>query len=144
MNINDMIPWERRQILEWIRLCRSIGPIKKPAPFRVLIDDVVHMSCACGKTVKVAEMPRRNSGVVTYVDNLCPGCTSHGKGLATVICAKCRQVAMRMGPFRDKYGFKVAAGDVLHIDGCKLCTPGVEKSDIIEMLIFHRERGIRG
>lgn len=131
-------------------------PYKNPRPETRIIDDKVTMLCACDKAVNVMTMPQRNSGVVTYVDNVCPGCEDQAKGLCPVVCCRCRRVAGRLQPMTDKWGFKVEAGRSYHLEKCPVCSPAdfqisqsptagdvAAKTPIIEMHLFHASLGLK-
>ena len=47
-----------------------------------IVDDKITMKCACDKVVRILEMPRCHSGIIPFVDNICPGCEDQAKGLA--------------------------------------------------------------
>lgn len=131
-------------------------PYRNPNPTTRIIDDKVTMLCACNKVVNVMEMPRRHSGVVQYVDNVCVGCEDRAKGLCPVVCCRCHRVAGRMPPTKDKWGFKVEAGRTYHIEKCPICSPDECKvaatpeggkvaavTPIIEMQLFHASVGVK-
>lgn len=134
---------------DWLR---DMGPVQEPHrlkdPMTRIVDDSTTMKCACDKVVDVMGMPRRNSGVVQFVDNVCAGCEEQAKGLSPVICTTCHRVCGRLKPFKDKHGFEVEAGRAYHTLECPLCQPGKfragqVKSPIIEMLLYHRKVGVK-
>ncbi len=149
-----MDPAERK-LLEAADFLKSLGPqpehLRAPDPKTRIVDGKIRMLCACEKVVNVLEMPRKHSGVVPYIDNVCPGCPERAKGLATVVCVSCHKVAGRMPPFTDKHGFRVEAGRVYHIQRCPGCHPGdfrpgqtgeIARTPVIEMLLHHKARGV--
>ena len=131
---------------------KDLGPVspehRPPPPETRIVDDSTRMKCACDKVVNVLDMPRRHSGVVQFVDNVCAGCEDQAKGLSPVVCSSCHRVCGRLKPCRDKYGFEVEAGRVYHTVDCPVCQPGKfregqSKYPIVEMLLFHRKMGVK-
>jgi hypothetical protein len=131
---------------------KGLGPVasqhKLKDPMTHIVDDKVTMKCACDKIVKTLEMPQRHSGVVPYIDNICPGCEDQAKGLSPVVCATCHRVCGRLPPSKDQFGFKVEAGKHYHALECPICQPGKflagqVKSPIIEMLLFQQRMGVK-
>ena len=137
----------------------ALGPVpeahKNPDPTTRIIDDKTTTRCACDKVVETITMPRRHSGVIPYLDNVCHGCEDRAKGLAPVVCVRCHRVAGRMPPAKDKYGFEIQAGRTYHIEKCPICSPAdfalegqvepgevAAKTPIIEMNLFHRQMGV--
>jgi len=145
------------EFFKLVKLLRSMGPVDKkyrnPDPKTKIVDDSVYTKCACDKRVATLSLPRSHSGVVSYIDNICKGCEHLTKGLATIVCVSCHKVAGRLKPFTDKHGFKVVAGEVYHIQVCPVCRPGIRyctddgaqvaTTPIIEMLLWHRQRGVK-
>lgn len=138
-----------------IDLLQGMGEVTNPAyklpnfeNLTEIVDGELTMRCACDYKVKTLDMPRRHSGVVPYIDNLCDGCEKEAKGLAIVVCATCHRVCGRLKPLKDQWGFKVEAGKHYHTKECPACQPakfkaGQVKSPIIEMLLFHRRAGVK-
>lgn len=145
------------ELARLMRILRDMGPVaqryRNPDPQSRIIDDKTWTLCACNKRVEVTSLPARYSGVVKYVDNICRGCEDRGKGLASVVCVRCHRVAGRMPPSKDKYGFKIEAGKVYHVQECPVCKPSIRYSTksgqqvattpIIEMLLWHRKMGVK-
>lgn len=145
-------------IMQLIEDLRRMGPVKPQYRNQdrktQIIDDKIRTKCACDKVVDVISLPRMHSGVVPYIDNVCRGCESHRKGLATIICVQCHRVAMRMPPMTDKWGFKIEAGKTYHLQFCPICEPSVLNASakygaevaatpIVEMLLWHRKMGVK-
>lgn len=141
-----------------MKVLRSYGPVeakyKNPDPKTQIIDDKVFTKCACDRRVATLQLPRRHSGVIPYIDNVCKGCESaHSRGLATVVCVGCHRVARRLKPFTDKHGFRVEANEVYHIQVCPVCRPGIRycvddgcevaKTPIVEMQLWHKQKGVK-
>lgn len=131
---------------------RKLGPVaepyRNPEPETRIVDGVSTMKCACDKVVETITMKARHSGVCPFIDNICHGCEGHAKGLAVIICATCHRVCGRLPPATDPYGFKIEPERIYHVQECALCQPGkfkagMNKSPIIEMVLFHRKMGVK-
>lgn len=135
----------RMDFREELELIANLRPVKPPGdPMLLVVDDKKTTKCACDQAVRVIDLPIKSSGVVDYVDNVCPGCESRhcSKHLATVVCARCRKVVGRIPSSTDKHGFKVLGGAHYHLDVCPMCDPKVQKSVLIEMKLFHMAHGV--
>lgn len=153
MNSSKIISNGEDHLLKTADFLKSLGPVSEkyraPDPHTRIVDDKTTMKCACDKVVRVMDMAQRHSGVVRYVDNICPGCEEQAKGLATVICVRCHRVAGRLPPQRDKYGFKIEPGKVYHLEKCPICSPHdfagqqYPQTPIIEMILYHRKVGVK-
>ena len=91
---------------------KSEGPTihKLPDPKTAIVDGDTRMYCACDKPVNTMNMPRRHTGIVPFIDNVCEGCDVDAKGLSPVICATCHRVCGRPRPEKDQFGFEIEAG----------------------------------
>ena len=123
-----------------------INVVKKlpPPPVKFSIgEDITKTRCACGKVKPTAQMQVFNTGVVHAVDNICRGCEHLDKGLARIVCVRCRVVVARVSPHKDPIGFRFDAGRTYHTESCPVCDPSVENNRtlIIEQFLYHRERG---
>ena len=107
-------------------------------------DILTHGKCACQKLKSLSEFKVANSGVVTYTDNVCEGCEQAIRGLAVVICTKCKEVIARVEPFKDATGFVFSAGRAYHTAACPNCSPGLTFSPIIEKVLHDRRIGRTG
>lgn len=124
-----------------VRYCEETNRPLRPPPRPYTFDNPELVKCGCGKFRPIETMAIRDSGVLKYVDNVCPDCAGQDKGMARIICAGCRTVVARMAPHKDKNGFKVEAGKCYHVDQCPGCNPKLEKSMIIEKVIYARKLG---
>lgn len=117
-----------------------------PPPKAMFKDEINYTWCACNKRVPITMLGVLNSGVISYVNNVCPGCPSQKPKdiakLATLVCVTCKRVVARMEPLVDKTGFAFKANSIYHIDGCPVCRPGLPQSPIIEKLLHDRALGI--
>lgn len=71
-------------------------------------------------------------------DQLCPVCAEEYRNTARVICKTCRVTVMRVEPGRLDNGFQVYPGQVLHLDACNVCKPGIKVSRILEIAEWER------
>lgn len=102
---------------------------------------LTHGLCACQKIKPLSEFKVANSGVVTFTDNICKGCEHLAKGLASVVCTKCKEVVARVEPHKDRTGFAFTSDRVYHTGACPNCAPGLTFSPIIEKVIHDRRLG---
>lgn len=103
-------------------------------------DNAGLIKCACGKWQKAVEMPIRFTGVLNIVDNVCPQCAGQDKGMARIVCARCKQVVARMKPHRDQHGFTYREGVYYHVEECPGCVPETRQSMIVEKILFLRDK----
>lgn len=132
---------DRNQLTELMGVLKHLPP--PPVKFSVG-EDVSKMRCACGHVKNIAEMQVFNTGVVNAIDNICRGCREHpDKGLARIVCVRCRIVVARVSPHTDPIGFRFDAGRTYHTESCPVCDPSVieKRTLIIEQFLYHRERG---
>lgn len=152
-------------VREWVRLLQGpLPPEFAPRPAEELMqlpagrkplppplakgDNIVTMVCACGNLKKKADMPFRTGPVVGYTEHVCPGCTRDFKGLAIMVCAKCRVAVGRVQSCTDKRtGFSMRADHVYHLDKCPVCAPCQPgkiacTSRLIEKVIHERRIGL--
>lgn len=128
-----------KQTSDWINFLNKQPPPVKPKFDRL---DTLEQ-CGCGSMAPLRKFNLAESGVVTYLDNICDDCPNK-KALAeqvVVICATCKRVAGRMDPGKDPVGFEFKRGEVYHTEHCPFCAPGLTKFPIIEKLLFDRSRG---
>jgi hypothetical protein len=116
-----------------------------PAPKAMFKDEINYTWCACNKRVPITKLDVKNSGVISYVNNVCAGCPDQKDThkLATLVCVSCKRVVARMEPMTDKTGFAFKPNSVYHVDGCPICRPGQTATPIIEKLLHDRSRGIQ-
>lgn len=128
-------------LLSYIDTLRQMPP---PKPMRlVTAEDVNFMKCMCGHRRRRSDMPRVSSGVVVFSDNVCRGCVKKYRDLATVVCAKCKDVLGRVEPGTDpKDRFTFERGAIYHILYCDSCTPGLSNSEVIERILWRRANNI--
>lgn len=161
MDLIPLTPEQEREILKQAEYLKSFGGVDPEVKRRHeaesarqthIVDGSSTMHCACDKVVKTLDMPRGHSGVVPFIDNICPGCEQQAKGLSPVICGTCHKVAGRLQPETDRHGFKIERGRCYHIERCPSCCPGdfeygrvgeIARTPIIEMLLYHRSRGVK-
>ena len=117
-------------------------PPKKEGYEGMLVRDHQKIPCACNeKIISINECRRIDTGVVQALDTMCKDCKQAVKGTCPLICIRCKRVASRMEPGKDKKtGFVFKAGRPYHLDGCPFCEEGVQKSIIIEKLMYEKER----
>lgn len=129
---------------ELSHLLNTMAELKPPPPAPNSEEDsLTHMQCACNKRVAKADMRIINTGAVFAVDNVCQGCRKYADQLVSIVCCTCKTVVARMEPSVDKLGFRFKAGGTLHTECCGVCRPGLEKSYIIEQLLYYRKLGRR-
>lgn len=128
-------------LISYIDTLKGMPP---PKPMRlVTAEDVNFLKCMCGHRRRRSDMPRVSSGVVVFSDNVCRGCVKKYAQLATVVCAKCKDVLGRVEPGRDpKDRFTFESGLVYHVLHCDLCTPGVGSTEVIERILWRKDQNI--
>ena len=106
-------------------------------------NDLTKMYCACGEVKPVASMRVFNTGQVMAIDNVCRGCEHIDKGLARIVCFRCKVVVARVSPHTDPLGFKFEAGRTYHTESCPVCDPSVtnKRTLIVEQFLYYRDRG---
>lgn len=127
------------QTAAWVSFLDKQPP--PPKPRFDLLDQLEQ--CACGGMAPVRKFRLENSGVVTYLDNICLDCPRK-KELSeqwSIICATCKRVVGRNEPLVDVTGFSFRAGKVYHVEQCRVCVPDLTKSPIIEKLLYDRSCG---
>lgn len=96
----------------------------------------------CKKFVAMSSMPIINTGIVFAQEPLCSECSRTLSEQARIICINCRVVVLWVDPHKDKTGFTFHRRRSYHIKGCPKCQPGLEKSQVLEKLIYCREHNI--
>lgn len=94
--------------------------------------------CAdCGKFTFAGDFKIFDSGVIPHtLSPLCKACESSFKDEARLVCCTCRMVIGWVKPHVDKDKFRFEKRHSYHIKTCCNCVPGLEKSDIIEKIIY--------
>lgn len=64
--------------------------------------------------------------------DLCPECRKQYGNMAYIFCNKCNAVVTRIQPGLAM-GLLIKPGDMLHVNECPQCTPGVVKSIPVEV-----------
>lgn len=67
-------------------------------------------------------------------DQVCPECWATYKDCATVICNRCKVSVGKVPPRVTEEGYYIRPRSVLHIDACNICQPGIETSEVLEIL----------
>lgn len=99
--------------------------------------------CVCNRGINILATVRRYSGEVNYSEALCDDCRKYFARHARIVCIKCKRLAMLVEPNTDRVTkFQVNSGKHYHIYGCPDCTPGIQKSAVLEHLSWCRGRGI--
>lgn len=123
------------------RLLRKLPPTEYMKEVKRIIE-VGAMPCAfCMRMCAITEFPLYNSGVIkTVLIPLCNRCRPTFKDCARMVCFNCKLVVGWVDPHtdKDKFIFKSAAS--YHIQACPSCVPGLEKSDIVEKVIYLEEK----
>jgi hypothetical protein len=127
-------------------LVRLIQQREKVAPAAGLLEDLVSCTddCACTKKANPYQFSALDTGVLQVLNNVCRGCSQGlklDKEMARVVCVGCRRVVMRFPPVKDPDGFEYKAGTSYHTERCLVCSPGLDKSVIVEKVIFMRKNG---
>lgn len=107
-------------------------------------------TCSCCKMTKVySSFPVLPPTDLTKgaVDAVCKTCnetyTKELKGLWRLLCGGCNEVVGIREPGPAKAGFIFEPGKCYHVASCPICeSPPPEKSPILEMVLFYRQRGI--
>ena len=98
--------------------------------------------CACNKDVPCEMSKLVNTGYMDVIEPVCPPCRRDFDGQARLVCVRCRSVIGWMDPQTDKHGFKIERDKYYHVGECAVCKPGIEKADIIEMMVYYDENGV--
>ena len=116
-------------------------PPKKEGYETMLLRDHKKIPCStCQKIISVSECRRLNTGVVQALDVVCKDCRKEVSGTCPLICIRCKRVVSRMEPGRDKKtGFVFQKNRPYHLDGCPFCEDKLDKSIIIEKLMYEKE-----
>lgn len=127
---------------EALQILENMGPVKelkapdfKPPPG--------HLHCACGKKfIPVGKLKFHNTPVLPGVsDSMCDECLPDVKGMAIIVCVRCKSVVARSPPFRFHSGFCIRAGAYYHTGCCPECDSSVEgkKLFILERHFYELE-----
>ena len=94
----------------------------------------------CQKIIPVSECKKLDTGVVQALDAMCLDCRKEVAGTCPLICIRCKRVVSRMEPGKDmKTGFKFIRNRPYHLDGCPFCEDTIQKSIILEKLMYEKE-----
>lgn len=117
-----------------------------PGPALPLVEP--EEKCVCGKTVPIKNLKIANSGIKTYISDVCKDCPNGDKldkETAKLVCYKCGKVVARLSPGEDPIDkFVIKPGKTLHLMECTFCSPpdNGEKGKeyyIVEKLIWQKK-----
>lgn len=119
---------------ELFKILRSLPPVK-------VVDNKVltsHTPCAaCGANTYLGDFAIYDSQVIpSVVSPVCRDCNKELEDKAKLVCCACRTIIGWIDPHKDKDGFIFGKGSFYHIQACPCCTPGLDKSDIIEKVLY--------
>lgn len=103
--------------------------------------DQLTVPCAgpgCNRRLPIGPELYINTGVRQALDPTCPECRKLLRDRARVVCVNCRppHVVGRLTPGRDpRSGLVISADRVYHCNGCAVCQPGLERSQLLEQVI---------
>ena len=80
--------------------------------------------------------------ILTHDSDLCPECKKKYGGMAFVYCNKCEAIVTRIHPGLAM-GILIKPYDVVHVNECPQCTPGVVKSIPVGVESFRNEKSRR-
>ena len=80
--------------------------------------------------------------IIAHDSDLCPECRKKYGGMAFVYCNKCKAIVTRIPPGLAM-GMFIKPYDLLHVNECPKCTPGVVKSIPVEVEAFRNEKSGR-
>lgn len=132
--------WEARDFNKAFRIIRE----REERYGRVVINPT--LLCLCKHRKMVTDLPLiPTTGVVKdAVSIICPGCAKDTRDLARLICVGCREMVGLIKPHTDPEGFTFRGGRFYHVANCPKCSKEkVEKSPIIERLLFYKKHGLR-
>ena len=88
-------------------------------------------------------MPKRDSGVAAYRDNVCFGCRTKYCKLAKIICVRCQEVVGHLEPATDPQDkFKFESNSVYHMCTCAKCCIDVESAEIVERILWRTKNNL--
>jgi len=102
--------------------------------------------CACGEAKNPVTVCKPfHTGVVTALDNVCPGCEKRWSRHTKLVCATCRTVVGRFEPGKDKDGFIFPEGGTLHVKTCGFCDKSHKgqmefEIPIVEKLLYRKHK----
>ena len=116
-------------------------PPKKEGYETMLLRDHKKATCSlCEKIVSIKDCKKLNTGVVQAFDSMCGDCRSEVRGTCPLVCIRCKRVVSRMEPGKDKKtGFVFVKNKPYHLDGCPFCEDNLDKSIILEKLMYEKE-----
>jgi hypothetical protein len=124
---------------DFIKLLRTLGP---PPEVTLAEFDPENIRCACNKTVPCDNAQVVETGEITVIEPICPPCRKDYKDQARLVCFQCCSVIGWMEPQKDVHGFKIEAGKFYHIEACAVCKKDLQKTNIIEMMLYYDDNGI--
>ena len=130
------------QFEDLLSLLKNLPPPPKKEGYEgMLLRDHKKIPCACNeKIIPINECKRINTGIVQALDTMCKDCKTAVKGTCPLICIRCKRVVSRMEPGKDsKTGFVFQKNKPYHLDGCPFCEENLDKSIIIEKLMYEKE-----
>ena len=132
----ELLSEEYQHIFQLLRKLR-------PPPttgIKKIVDTAYQECAACARQTYVGDFKVYDSGVLPMVlIPLCKYCQSSHKDSARLVCYRCKTVIGWIDPHIDKDKFVFEKKHSYHIQACPVCSPGLDKSDIIEKIIYLRQ-----
>lgn len=123
---------------ELLNILKSMPPVVKPEP--KIIDTSYQPCAACQKQTYIGDFKIFDSGVVkNAISPLCSGCQSTFGDYGKLVCCGCNTVIGWMEPQKDVDGFEFKKFKSYHIRSCPKCSPGLDKAEIIEKILYLRQ-----
>jgi len=116
-------------------------PPVKPAEPAGIQPPVGMTPCACGKKfIPITDIKIITTPYCTAIDTMCRECCQQCPKHALIVCIRCKSVAAKLAPHRDKSGFVFEASKPYHTPFCPNCAPDCVSSPIAEKAVWDQEQ----
>lgn len=115
--------------------------INNPPPKVKLIRTSDNCSMCDDKLPEGTETVKRYSGLVNYIERICPACSKQIGGTSRIVCLDCRHLKAYIKPQHAKTGFLFSPDTCYHVSSCPRCNPNATHSHVLEHVRYVMERG---
>jgi len=83
-----------------------------------------------------------DTGYIKAFDGCCIDCKkgAGAENTCAVVCVQCKEVVIRLEPYKDDDGFEFKKGYAYHVDTCPNCNSSLPSSMVVEKKLYLKEK----